>query len=80
MAFVGRSQDSYQFHQRPGAKTQADISSGTAKDRPFDGNRSIYEMYFADEADVNRVLTDMPHCRTTRWNPYGVDINCRGQQ
>lgn len=59
-------------------KTQADISSELPQIGSFSGNPVYLVNVFADDADVNPVLKDMPHCRMTRWNPYGVDIIAAG--
>lgn len=33
---------------------------------------------FAEDETVLRVMERLPHCRMTRWNPYGVDIIAKG--
>ena len=78
VAFVEQKQIYINFINDRVRKTQADISSELPKTGRFDGNPVYLVNVFADEADVNRVLADMPHCRMTRWNPYGVDIIAAG--
>ena len=78
VAFVEQKQIYINFINDRVRKTQADISSELPKLGRFGGNSVYLVNVFADEADVNRVLVDMPHCRMTRWNPYGVDIIAAG--
>ncbi len=59
-------------------KTQADISSDLPEMGSVTGDPVYLINVFADDGDVNRLLKDMPHCSSTRWNPYGVDVIAAG--
>lgn len=78
MAFVEEKQIYINFINDRVRQTQTDISSELPETGSFTGNPVYLINVFADEKDVARVLTDLPHCSMTRWNPYGVDIIAAG--
>ena len=59
-------------------KAQKAISSELPEVGSWDGEQPVYLVNaFGGTKDVERLLERMPHCKMTRWNPYGVDIIAR---
>lgn len=53
---------------------QKAISSKLPREGSWEGDPVYLVNVYADDADVNRVMEKMPHCKVTRWNSFGVDI------
>ena len=56
---------------------QKAISSELPETGSWQGDTVYLVNVFADDSIVRPILERMPHCRMTRWNPYGVDIISR---
>ena len=53
---------------------QTAVSSPLPPVEEYRGDDVYLVMIFAEDEACNEVLKQMPHCKMTRWNSYGVDI------
>ncbi len=78
LSFVEKEKIYINFINDQVRKAQEDISSALPKTGSWQGAPVYLIVAFAGEETVAELMKYMPHCRTTRWNSYGVDIIAEG--
>ena len=74
MSFVEKDMIYASFIDDRVRTAQKAISSELPRLGKWRGGTVYLVNVFADDDAVGRLMEQMPHCRVTRWNPYGVDI------
>lgn len=74
VAFVEKEKIYINFIDERVRSAQKAISSKLPSCGTWTGDSVYLVNAFADEATVRQMMKQMPHCRMTRWNTFGVDI------
>ena len=74
MSFVEKKRIYANFIDDRVRTAQKAISSELPRIGSWQGDTVYLVNMYAEDEIVSRLMERMPHCRVTRWNPYGVDI------
>ena len=78
LSFVEKEKIYINYINEQVRKAQRDVSSALPETGNWEGAPVYLIVAFAAEDTVAELMKHMPHCRTTRWNSYGVDIIAEG--